>query len=116
MKINFKYMQLTVEKLETVLKELNNAKERLAAERMRLSCNSELESVIVNIRETENRICEQIIAVMKMKAAIIKISYIYNNGEEQIKSVIDCGCIQEKQGFKNRCAICNNTDFEWSIQ
>lgn len=116
MKINLQNMQLTAERLQSVLNELKSAKERLTAEYMRLRYNSGVDSVLTQMKKTDKRLEEQIITVMKMKAAVMKISYIYENGEEQIKSVIDCGFVPEKTGFKSRCAITVSTDFDWRIQ
>lgn len=116
MRIDFQNMQLVSERFEAILAELNKSKERLEAEYVRLRCNTEVDSVIFDLKKTENRIENQIITVMKMIASVRKICCIYQNGEEQIKSVIECGFVQEKQGFQNHSLIINKTDFEWSIK
>lgn len=104
-----------IEHLNSTLNELENTIELLKTERVRLSLNSETEAVTERIRETEKKLEEQMMFIIKSKQAFQKIMTVYGSTEERIKSVVEDGYGIGKRSFKDSSEIYDNTGFEWSV-
>lgn len=116
MKMNFKQLYLVVQRLDEMIKLLGNTRERIAAQRQRLSGNSNMDTVITQLRIIENRLDEELIMATKMKAFLAKILSLYKDSEQRIKNVVENGLQPQKQFFINETKIYNETDFDWSIK
>lgn len=115
MKINYQKTEDYAEQLRIIYKTLEEQREVLKSERIRLSSNSCLDSVIQSIKCTEEKIDSRLLTILQMQKAMLKISSLYKNGEDKIELTMDSGWCIEKQVFSQSSEILISSDLRWSV-
>lgn len=115
MKINYQKTEAFAEQLGVIYNVLEEQREILKSERIRLSRNSGLDSVIYSIKCTEDNIDSRLLSILQMQKAMSKISSLYKNGEDKIVFTMDSGWQIEKQSFSQSSQILISPGLRWSV-
>lgn len=116
MYINFDNMRGMADYINNNIAALTKTKERLESESKRLSVNTGLDKVQLDIRRIIDRLDSEIQAAQKLRLSLLKITELYISCENRIEENIEGGTTAKKPEFAACSRIESAEGFGWTIE
>lgn len=114
--INFDNMRKMADYLNNNIAALTKTRELLERESKRLSKNTELDQVQLDIKSTIDRIDSEILTAQKLRLSLLKIIELYVSCESRIEENIEGGTTVKKPEFAACRRLESAEGFGWTIE
>lgn len=116
MKIDYEKTEQISESFLTLIKGIEKQKEVFDSALINLSENTQLEQVIIEMKNTSKKFEQEIYFLKQIQKALFKVSVVYSEAENRINTNIDSNWKVKKQAFTSGTDIAVSTDFSWRIE